>query len=184
MKVAIFLGSRTGTNPAFGRKIGELCEELAKKNLKIVYGGGNIGLMGLLAETANFYKIPMIGVIPSFLAEKELLYPHLTETIIVESLSERKEKMIKIADAFIVFPGGIGTLNEFFEVLTYKQLGLHSKPIGILNTLDYYQTLKILLLEMTKNGFLDRDIFDSLLFDSSIPLLIEKLIEKAFSTLQ
>lgn len=182
MKIAIFLGSRPGNNPAFGRKIGELCEELAKRKLKIVYGGGNIGLMGLLAETANFYKIPIIGVIPAFLVERELLYPHLTETIIVQSLSERKEKMIEIADAFLVFPGGIGTIDEFFEVLTYHQLGLHSKHIGILNTLDYYQPLKIFLLEMIKNGFLDREIFDSLMFDSSIPLILDKLIEKTFST--
>lgn len=166
-----------GTNPIFGRKIGEFCEEISKRKRRIVYGGGSLGLMELLAKTANFYKIPVIGVIPSFMVEKELLYKNLDKTIIVQSLVERKEKMIEISDAFLVFPGGIGTMDEFFEVFSYKQLGLHSKPVGVLNIADYHQHLKKLLLEMVKSGFLNKEDYDFLLFDSSIPLLLDKIFE-------
>lgn len=178
MKICIFLGSRTGINPLFGRKIGELCEELSKRKMTIVYGGGSIGLMGLLANTATHFQIPIIGVIPSFMVQKELLYKNLTEIIIVHSMAERKEKMIEISDAFLIFPGGIGTLDEFFEVYTYKQLGLHSKPIAILNIADYYQTLKKFLLEIVKEGFLTIEEFESIIFDSSIPLLLDKIENK------
>lgn len=177
MKICVFLGSRTGMNPIFGRKIGELCEELKKRNFEIVYGGGSIGLMGLLATTANDFRIPIYGVIPQFLAERELLHKNLNEIIIVQSMQERKEKMIQISDAFLILPGGIGTMDEFFEVFTYRQLGLMDKPIGILNTADYYLTFKKFLLEMVKETFLKKEDFDALIFSSSISFILDEFIK-------
>lgn len=177
MKICVFLGSRTGINPIFGRKIGELCEEVYKRKFELVYGGGSIGLMGLLATTANQFKIPIYGIIPQFLAEKEIVHKNLTKTHLVKTMQERKEKMIEISDAFLILPGGIGTMDEFFEVFTYKQLGLMDKPIGILNTADYYTTFKTFLLEMVREGFLKKEDFDTLIFSSSIPYILDEFIK-------
>ncbi|MCS7204514.1 MAG: TIGR00730 family Rossman fold protein [Leptospiraceae bacterium] len=177
MKICVFLGSKTGMNPIFGKKVGELCEEISKRKFEIVYGGGSIGLMGLLADTAIHYGIPIYGVIPSFLAEKELAHQNLNQTIFVNSMSERKEKMIAMSDAFLVLPGGIGTMDEFFEVFTYKQLRLIDKPIAILNTSDYYQTFKKFLVEMVKEGFLNLEDFESLIISASIPYILDKFVE-------
>lgn len=177
MKICIFLGSKTGINPIYGRKIGELCEEIAKRKFEIVYGGGSIGLMGILASTANQYQIPIRGIIPEFLAKKEIVHKNLTQIIYVNSMQERKEKMILMSDAFLVLPGGIGTMDEFFEVFTYKQLGIIDKPIAILNTADYYQTFKNFLLEMVKEGFLNREDFENLLFSSSIFYILDAFVK-------
>jgi len=177
MNICIFLGSRTGINPLFGRKIGELCEEIKKRGFEIVYGGGSIGLMGLLATTANQFDIPIYGVIPEFLAEKEILHKNLTNTYIVKSMQEKKEKMIELSDAFLVLPGGVGTMDEFFEVFTYKQLGLMDKPISILNAADYYLTFKKFLLEMVREGFLNREDVESLIISSSIPYILDEFIK-------
>jgi uncharacterized protein (TIGR00730 family) len=177
MKICVFLGSRVGINPIFGRKIGELCEEIKKRNFEIVYGGGSIGLMGLLATTANQLQIPIYGVIPQFLAEKELLHKNLTKVFLVKSMQERKEKMIQLSDAFLILPGGIGTMDEFFEVFTYRQLGLIDKPIGILNTADYYSTFKTFLLEMVREGFLKKEDIDTLIFSASINYILDEFIK-------
>lgn len=176
MKIGIFLGSRSGNNPVFGRKIGELCEEMAKRKLEIVFGGGNVGLMGLLADTALHYGIPVYGVIPRFLMDRELAHPDLTELYIVDTLSERKEKIISLSDAFLVLPGGIGTMDEFFEVFTYRQLGLIEKPVALLNTADYYQTFKKFLIEMVREGFLSLETFEELIISSSIPYILDAFV--------
>lgn len=175
--IGIFLGSRHGVNPLFGRKIADLCELFARRSISIVYGGGNVGLMGLLADTAIQNGVHVTGVIPRQLTERELAHDEIQELRVVDSMHERKAVMVQLSDAFMVLPGGIGTMDEFFEVFTWKQLGLHNKPIGILDTGEFYGPLKTFLLSMVKEGFLNRETYDSLIFEASPDRVLDRFEE-------
>src|SRR5579862_1318574 len=141
MHYCVFCGSNRGTNPQYAGAAAELARCLASAGIGIVYGGGKVGLMGVLADAALAEGGEVIGVIPTMLVDREIAHQGLTELRIVGSMHERKALMADLSDAFIAMPGGYGTLDEFCEILTWTQLGLQQKPIGILNVDGYFDRL-------------------------------------------
>ena len=173
--ICVFCGSSTGRNTAYREAAARLGRLLAEKGLKLVYGGGNIGLMGEIAQNVISSGGTAIGVIPQFLVEKELVYTDLTKIHVVDSMHERKAMMAELADAFIAMPGGFGTLEETVEVLTWAQLGLHNKPIGLLNIDGYYDYLNRFFEHMVTEDFLLREYKDMLLMKSEPAELLDSL---------
>ncbi|MCW5773536.1 MAG: TIGR00730 family Rossman fold protein [Rhodospirillaceae bacterium] len=139
--VCVYAGSRTGRDPAFKAAAAALGRGLAERGIAIVYGGGNVGMMGTLADSALAAGGRVIGVIPRFLEEREVRRKDLTEQHTVGTMHERKAKMAELSDAFVVLPGGLGTLDETFEILTWRQLGLHDHPILIADIAGYWAEL-------------------------------------------
>lgn len=137
-RIAVFCASSLGARPTYAEAAKALAHVLAQRRMEVVYGGGNIGLMGVLADTLLARGGRVIGVIPDFMIEKEWAHTHLTELRVVKSMHERKAIMAELADGFVALPGGFGTLEEFCEVLTWAQLGLHRKPFGLVNTDGFY----------------------------------------------
>ncbi len=137
---------------------------LADNGITMVYGGGGVGLMGLVANAALAAGGKVVGVIPRFLLEREAGHPALTETVVVDNMHERKLQMFERSEGFIILPGGLGTLEEFFEVLSWRTLGLHNKPLVILDHGDYWQPLKALLTRVVEGGFADRRYLDHVAF--------------------
>jgi uncharacterized protein (TIGR00730 family) len=140
-RIAVFCGSSSGTDQAFEATAKALGRKLTAENIGLVYGGAKVGLMGAVANGALERSGNVIGVLPTFLKAKEIAHDGLTELILVETLHERKTTMNDLSDGVIALPGGFGTLEEFFEMLTWAQLGLHQKPMGILNVNGYYDEL-------------------------------------------
>ena len=173
--ICIFCGSSTGKNSTYSGAAVRLGRLLAEKDLTLVYGGGNIGLMGEIARSVLDHNGRAVGVIPRFLVEKELVYLDLTELRIVESMHERKAAMAELADAFIAMPGGYGTLEETVEVLTWTQLGLHHKPVGLLNIDGYYEYLSRFFDHMVGEGFLLQEYKDMLLIEKDPAALLDSL---------
>jgi uncharacterized protein (TIGR00730 family) len=173
--ICIFCGSSTGKNSSYTSAAVECGKLLAQRELTLVYGGGNIGLMGEIAHSVISRGGKAIGVIPQFLVDKELVYHDLTEVRIVESMHERKATMAELADAFIAMPGGFGTLEETVEVLTWAQLGLHRKPIGLMNIDGYYDYLNHFFDHMVSEGFLMRECKDMLLIMEGPAAMLESL---------
>lgn len=168
MNVCVFCGSAPGYNPVFAeaaRKTGRL---LAVQRHTLIYGGGNIGLMGILADAVLHHGGQVIGVIPEFLLEKEVGHNALTELIVVQTMHERKKKMADLADAFIMLPGGWGTLEETAEILTWKQLGLIRQPVAVLNTLGFYNHLISQMDNMVEQGFL-KPVYRDMIFIGNTP---------------
>lgn len=153
-KITVFCGSSFGNDPEFEKTAAKLGQKLAKEQITLVYGGANVGLMGAVANGALSENGKVIGVLPEFLANKELAHKEITELVIVQTMHERKTKMNELSDGAIALPGGFGTLEELFEMLTWGQLGLHTKPIGILNINGYYDDLVKLLNSMVEKGLL------------------------------
>nr|VFJ53730.1 MAG: hypothetical protein BECKDK2373B_GA0170837_104330 [Candidatus Kentron sp. DK]VFJ57718.1 MAG: hypothetical protein BECKDK2373C_GA0170839_10613 [Candidatus Kentron sp. DK] len=153
-RLCIFCGARPGHDPAFGSALLALADILLERDITVVYGGGSIGLMGALADHMARNNGRIIGVIPKDLEERELLHRDLTETYVVDSMHARKQKMHELSDGFVLAPGGFGSLEEFFEALTWNQLGLHAKPCGILNTKGFYDHLLLFLDNALASGFL------------------------------
>ena len=143
-----------GSKPIHKEMAAATARLLAQKNITLVYGGGNVGLMGVIADEALAAGGKVIGVIPKFLAEKEVAHSGLTELHLVETMHERKALMASIAEGFLALPGGYGTLDEFCEILTWSQLGLHNKPIGLLNAAGYFNSLLAFFDEAVEDGFL------------------------------
>lgn len=153
-RICIFCGSNTGVRPAYAEAARALARHLVKLGIGIVYGGGNVGLMGVLADTAMAAGGEVIGVIPHALFAKEVGHAGIPDLRIVDSMHERKALMADLADGFIAMPGGWGTFDEFCEILTWAQLGLHRKPCGILNVEGYYDTLLAMFDHSVAEGFL------------------------------
>ncbi|API91577.1 cytokinin riboside 5'-monophosphate phosphoribohydrolase [Virgibacillus pantothenticus] len=173
-KLAVFCGSRPGASTTYVEEATKLGEELAKQNITLVYGGASVGIMGAVADAVLNEGGEVIGVIPEFLKNKEVYHKGLTELIIVDSMHERKMTMANLADGFIALPGGPGTLEEYFEVFTWAQLGLHRKPCGLLNIQHYYDPLLSLFQHMTEQQFMEQKHFDVVLSDTEAKALIEK----------
>lgn len=152
--VCVFCGSSPGVDRAFAAAAEEVGRLLAIQGRRLVYGGGRIGLMGTVADAALAHGGEVIGVIPRALAEKEVAHSGLSELRVVASMHERKAAMAELADGFIALPGGIGTLEEFFEVWTWGQLGLHHKPFGLLNVAGFFDPLLAFLDHLTDQRFL------------------------------
>lgn len=152
--VCVFCGSQTGHNSVYEQTAQELGQLLASRGIRLIYGGGNIGLMGIVADAVLDAGGQVIGVIPHALAEKEVAHLGLTELMLVESMHDRKAKMADLAEGFIAMPGGFGTFEEFCEVLTWNQLGIHTKPCGVLNVAGFYNPFIELLDRALAEGFL------------------------------
>jgi uncharacterized protein (TIGR00730 family) len=152
-RVCVYCGSNTGTDPAYAHSARELGALLAARGLGLVYGGGKVGLMGVLADAALKGGAEVIGVIPEALRAREVGHMGLTELRVVETMHERKALMEDLSDAFIALPGGLGTLDELFEILTWSQLGMHHKPCGLLDVEGYFQPLLAWLDRATAEGF-------------------------------
>lgn len=156
-KVCVFCGSSDGLRPAYRSAAAILGRLLGDAGLGVVYGGAHVGLMGALADAALEAGGEVLGVIPRALEDRELAHPGLTQLYVVETMHERKAKMAEEADAFLALPGGFGTLDEFFEILTWAQLGIHNKPCLLLNTCGYFDPLLAFLDQAVEQGFLKRE---------------------------
>lgn len=152
--ICVFCGARPGRREEYAQAALTLGQAMAKAGIRLVYGGGNVGLMGKIADSVLAAGGQVIGVIPDFLVARELAHPDLTELIVVASMHERKAKMAELSDGFIAMPGGFGTFEEFCEVLTWAQLGLHAKPHGLLNVAGYYDSLIRLFDQAMQEEFL------------------------------
>lgn len=177
--VCVFCGSSSGKGAAHLLAAQSLAKEMALRNLSLVYGGGNIGIMGELANTAMNYNVRVTGVIPGLLVDKEAALHEVDELIIVNTMHERKARMSELSDAFIAMSGGIGTLEELFEVWTWKQLGIHSKPIGLFNVDGYFDPLLKFLSDAVEKGFLGKQVLDMLAVSDSAGGLLDKLNDMA-----
>lgn len=191
-RLCVFTGSNGGTRPEYGEVAAELGTLLAGRGIGLVYGGARVGLMGIVADAVLAAGGEAIGVIPEALVAKEVAHGGLTELRVVASMHERKALMSDLADGFVALPGGWGTLEEFFEVLTWAQLGLHRKPCGLLNVHGYFDHLLTFLAHTMDEGFVRRehaaalsvavapaDLLDRL--ESATPPRVEKWLDRAGS---
>ncbi len=152
--IGVYCGANFNGDPALAAAVEELALIFAREQIRLVYGGGKVGVMGLIADAVLKHGGQATGVIPAFLMDKEVGHNGLSELIITSNMHERKQKMADLADGFLILPGGFGTLEEFFEVLTWLQLGLHSKPIGVLNLDGFYDPLFAQMDLMVSRKFL------------------------------
>ncbi|NND70927.1 MAG: TIGR00730 family Rossman fold protein [Rhodothermales bacterium] len=173
--ICVFAGSRPGTSDLYGNAAQKLGEALTRNKIDLVFGGGKVGLMGILADAVLSGGGRVTGVIPDALMKREVAHTQLTELVIVDSMHTRKATMAERSDAFIALPGGMGTLEELFEVLTWKQLGLHNKPCGLINVDGYYDALLALLDESVNRGFVKAMHRKILLDDTNPDRLIQRL---------
>lgn len=171
----MFCGSSSGVNSIYAEKARELGSCLVKNNLDLVYGGGNIGLMGILANEVLAAGGKVTGVLPHFLNRKEVGHVSLSELILVDSMHERKQKMASLSDGFIAQPGGYGTLEELGEILTWVQLGLVTGPVGLFNVNGFFDNLLLQLDHMVQEGFLKRENRSFLLVDQNPQGLIDQM---------
>lgn len=174
-RVAIFCASSQGFDPAFFRAAEDLGKTLAEQGIGLVYGGAKIGLMGAVANAALQHGGEAIGVLPHFLGAKEIAHDQLTELILVDTMHERKTQMNQLCDGVIALPGGFGTLEELFEMLTWGQLGLHRKPVALLNVNGFYDPLIIFINSMVDKGLLKDINRDMLLVDDDIGILLARM---------
>ena len=174
-RITIFCGSSMGNKDSFKSTTAKLGKALVKRNIDLVYGGAKVGLMGAIADAVLTSGGKVIGVLPGFLQAKELAHEGLTELILVDTMHERKMKMNELCDGVLALPGGFGTLEELFEMLTWGQLGLHKKPVALLNINGFYDSLNQLTSTMVDSGFLKEANRDMLLTDSDIDILLDKM---------
>lgn len=173
--IAVFCASRTGNHAIYQETAARVGSMLAEAGIRIIYGGGKVGLMGTVADAALAAGGEVVGVIPHFLDKKEVAHKGLTELIMVESMHERKMKMSELSEAVFTLAGGFGTLEELTEMLTWSQLALHQKPIGILNTNGYYDLMEKLFDQMLEEGFLAKETRKIAIFDRDPAHLIKKM---------
>jgi len=172
--VCVFCGSSFGKDPDYAEAAREFGQTLAQVGITLVYGGGNVGLMGVVADAALGSGGKVIGVIPKSLMQREIGHPVLTKLHVVGSMHERKAKMADLSDGFVALPGGTGTLEELFEVLTWAQLGEHQKPCGLLDVAGYYEPLLAVFNHMVERGFLKEHHRKMLLVEKEPAALLEK----------
>lgn len=187
--IAVFCGANAGSDFVYRQTAIELGQYLAEQQLRLVYGGGNVGLMGILADAVLAQGGEVVGVIPDFLKKWEVAHAGLNELIVTETMHERKARMAELADGFITIPGGFGSMDELFEILTWKQLQIHSKPIGLLNVNGFYDPLLQMMDRMVEAGFLKVGNRELLLVSDSIeelfalmrthqPVVTEKWVDR------
>jgi uncharacterized protein (TIGR00730 family) len=173
--VCVFCGSSSGARPEYADAARVIGRTLGQRGISLVYGGGRVGLMGIVADAALQANGRVTGVIPRMLFDREIGHSTLSEMKVVASLAERKTVMGELSDAFIVLPGGVGTLDELFEVWSWTQLDLHAKPCGLLNTGGYFDPLLQFLDHATSEGFISRRSRESLLVEQQCDPLIAAL---------
>lgn len=173
--VSVFCGSSSGNESIFAEQATLLGKAIVQRGYGIVYGGAHVGLMGAVADGALKEGGEVIGVIPEFLKQKELEHTNLTAIHVVETMHERKALMNELSDAVIALPGGYGTLEELFEMLTWSQLTLHKNPVGLLNVGGYYDSLVAMSDMMIRKGFLKEEYKDLLLIEDNIEILLDRI---------
>jgi uncharacterized protein (TIGR00730 family) len=178
-RVLVFCGSSPGGRPEYAESAAALGRLLAERRLELVYGGASVGLMGALADSTLAAGGTVIGVIPTRLVELEVAHAGLTKLHVVETMHQRKALMAELSDAVIALPGGTGTLDELFELFTWRQLGLHRKPIGLLDVADYWQPLLAFLEHAVNERFLRAALFETLLVERSAESLLDRLGDQA-----
>jgi hypothetical protein len=174
-RLCVYAGSNVGARPEYTAAAAALAERMAGRGIGLVYGGGKVGLMGVLADTILAAGGEAVGVMPRPLVKREIAHTGLTELEVVESMHERKARMAELADGFVAVPGGIGTLEELVEVLTWRQLGIHAKPCGVLDVEGFYAGLSGLLDHMVREGFLRAENRAGLVWASEPGALLERL---------
>ncbi|HEY6494581.1 MAG TPA: TIGR00730 family Rossman fold protein [Trebonia sp.] len=188
--VAVYCGSNMGVGPAFAEAAGSLGRTLAERHIRLVFGGGRVGLMGAVASAVTENGGEAYGVITEALRAMEIAYDGLTSLKVVETMHERKAAMADAADAFVMLPGGFGTFDEFFEVLTWTQLGIHAKPCGVLDVAGYFAPLRAMLDGAVANGFVHAAHRDMVVIDDDparlldrlaawTPVMVSKLLDRA-----
>lgn len=176
MNICVFCGSSPGNDPVYAQAAQELGYCLAKGNHTLIYGGGNVGLMGIIADAVLQHNGKVIGIIPKFLMDREVGHTGLTSLEIVTSMHERKKRMADLSDAFVAIPGGWGTLEEIAEILTWKQLGLLSQPVGVLNVGGFFDPLLLQMKSMVDEGFLRQENLATLKSSDSPAEILSALI--------
>jgi len=174
-RICVYCGSSPGARPEYTVAARQLGQTLAQRNIELVYGGGNVGLMGEIARTVVAAGGHVIGVIPQDLADKEVAFKELADLRIVDNMHERKALMVKLADGFVALPGGFGTFEEFFEVVTWTQLGFQRKPCGLLNVGQYYSKLIEFLDHAVDEQFMRPEYRSIVLVDENVDALLDKL---------
>jgi uncharacterized protein (TIGR00730 family) len=174
-RICVFCGSAIGARPVYAEAARQLGALLARRGLGLVYGGGSVGLMGVLANAALANGGEVIGVIPEFLFKREIEHRGATEMRVVGTMHERKALMADLSDGFIALPGGYGTLDEFCEIITWAQLGLHRKPVGLLNVAGYFDSFLAFLDHTTNEGFVQPNYRALALDDTDAARLLERL---------
>jgi uncharacterized protein (TIGR00730 family) len=174
-RLAIFCGAHTGNGAGYVEIAAQVARTMVRRNIGIVYGGGRVGLMGVIADAALQAGGEVVGVIPASLASEEIAHGGLTQLHVVGSMHERKALMADLSDAFIALPGGFGTMDEFCEILTWAQLRIHNKPVGLLNTGGYYDELLALFDKMVAQGFVTVTNRALVRSDTTIDALLEKM---------
>ncbi|TCC91681.1 TIGR00730 family Rossman fold protein [Pedobacter frigiditerrae] len=173
--LCVYCGSNFNGDPVLRKAIEDLAETMASQNITLVFGGGSVGVMGIIADEILKHKGKATGVIPQFLMDKEVGHKGLTEMIVTENMHQRKQKMADLADGFVILPGGFGTLEELFEVLTWLQLGLHGKPIGVLNVNGFYDHLFKQMDVMVEHRFLKQTNRDLVFNETDATVLVSKM---------
>jgi uncharacterized protein (TIGR00730 family) len=177
--LAVFCGSSTGGRPEYTTAARRLAAVLVRRDIRLVYGAGSVGLMGVLPDEVLALGGEVMGVIPQFLVDKEVGHRGLTELVVTQSMHERKLIMAENADGFLALPGGIGTLEELIEVYTWTQLGIHRKSCGLLNTLGYYDRLLELLNHMAAERFFRRDHLQQLRVDTDPERVVQAVLSES-----
>lgn len=173
--ILVYCGANAGTNPIYKEVAAELALKFVEKNIRLIYGGGSLGLMGVISTTVMNNGGEVTGIIPNFLDRLEVGNPDLTEVIKVETMHERKALMENMCDGIITLPGGFGSMDELFEILSWSQLALHKKPVGLLNVNGFYENMLKQLEVMTAEGFLRAENKDLLIVDTDIDSLLSKM---------
>ncbi|MBZ0186183.1 MAG: TIGR00730 family Rossman fold protein [Candidatus Obscuribacterales bacterium] len=176
-RICIFCGSNTGTQVTFVEAATKLAADIAIADMELVYGGGRVGLMGVIADAALALGGRVIGVMPESLIEREVAHQNLSELIVVSSMHERKAVMESLSDAFIALPGGFGTLDEFFEILTWAQLGIHQKPCGMLNIDGYFDHIVGFMNLAVSAGFVHERHRDMVVVSRNVDELLPQLLD-------
>lgn len=175
LSICVYCGSRAGNNPDYTTQAMALGHGIAEQGWRLVYGAGDVGLMGTVARAAQAGGAETFGVIPTHLMDMEVGKSDLTSLVITETMHERKKVMFMNADAVVVLPGGAGSLDEFFETLTWRQLGLHEKPIFLLNVDGYWDPLKALMRHIVNEGFADETVLSFVETVPNVPALLARL---------
>jgi uncharacterized protein (TIGR00730 family) len=175
MNLCVFCGSSPGISPIYAETVRKFGALLAENSITLVYGGGNVGLMGIVADAVMQAGGEVIGVIPDFLVKREVGHRGITRLEVVESMHQRKKRMADLADAFVALPGGLGTLEELGEILTWRQLGLAPQPVALLNINHFFDPLLAQMRLMVEEGYLKKEYFDLLRVEQTPEKLIETL---------
>jgi uncharacterized protein (TIGR00730 family) len=174
-RVCVFCGASNGKRPEYPHAAKLLGAELARRNITVVYGGGRAGLMGTVADAALDNGGQVIGIITKLLQDRELAHTGNTELHVVDTMHQRKMMMATLADAFVALPGGLGTLDELFEILAWAQLGIHSKPVGLLNTCNFYDKLWEFVDHVDQENFLRLNHRTDVIFEADVTTMIDRL---------